>query len=107
MVQFTDGLSQTILVGEKAYDVAVQGPSWFFDESFFLGGSQGTSRNASALSQDGPNINYRDNWGSAHLAGANFVFGDGSVRQLLFSTSANVVMALLTPAGGEVVDVPD
>ena len=41
---FTDGLSNTILVGEKAYDIAVQEDSWYYDESFFLGGSKGTSR---------------------------------------------------------------
>ena len=44
ITRFTDGLSQTILVGEKAYDVTVQAASWYFDESFYLGGSNGTVR---------------------------------------------------------------
>jgi prepilin-type N-terminal cleavage/methylation domain-containing protein/prepilin-type processing-associated H-X9-DG protein len=105
--QFSDGLSQTILVGERAYDVSVQGGSWYFDESFFLGGSKGTSRNATVLSQDGRGINFRDNWGSNHIGSVNFLFGDGSVRQLQFNTDPNVVMSLLTPDGGEVVSVPD
>jgi hypothetical protein len=34
------------------------------------------------------------------------VFGDGSVRPLTFGLDANVMLALLTPAGGEVVS-PD
>ena len=42
------------------------------------------------------------NWGSAHPAGAQFVFGDGSVRLLPHGTAAEVVTALLTPGGGEV-----
>jgi prepilin-type processing-associated H-X9-DG protein len=105
--QFTDGLSQTIFLGEKAYNVAVQAPNWYFDESFFLGGSAGTSRNATALSPDGPSTNYRDNWGSAHLGGVNFVFGDGSVHLLLFSTSPTMMMGLMTPNGGEAVSPPD
>ena len=104
---FTDGMSQTILVGERAYDVTVQGPSWYFDESFFLGGSKGTSRDATALSQDAAGINFRDNGAPRTLAGVNFVFGDGSVRQLVFSVDPNLVMALLTPNGNEVVSVPD
>ena len=106
IAQFTDGVSQTILVGEKAYDVTVQGQSWYFDESFFLGGSSGTQRNATALYQDAPGINFRD-WGSAHPAGANFLFGDGSVRTLPFGTPASVMSALVTPAGGEVITIPD
>src|SRR6202043_1550394 len=79
MSRFRNGLSNTVLVGEKAYDVEVQRLSWFYDESFFLGGSKGTSRGAPGLSHDGPGINYKDNWGSPHSGGVNFVYGDGSV----------------------------
>jgi prepilin-type N-terminal cleavage/methylation domain-containing protein/prepilin-type processing-associated H-X9-DG protein len=105
--QFTDGLSQTILVGEKAYDVNVQGASWYFDEPFFLGGSKGTGRCATALSRDASGINFRDNWGSPHSAGVNFLFGDGSVHLLNYNVDPNVVMGLLTPNGNEAVSIPD
>jgi prepilin-type N-terminal cleavage/methylation domain-containing protein len=104
--RFTDGLSNTILVGEKAYDLEVQALSWYYDESFFLGGSKGTSRDAPNLSPDGPNINYKDNWGSAHGTGVFFLFGDGSARLLAFETDPGLVAALLTPDGGETVTLP-
>ena len=40
---------------------------------------------------------------SWHTNGANALFGDGSVRFLIESTPATVVIALVTRAGGEVV----
>lgn len=104
--RFTDGLSQTIFVGEKAYDIAIQEESWYYDESFYVGGTKGTSRGAPGLSRDEPGINYKDNWGSAHLAGVLFLFGDGSVRFLSFDTDVVAVIALLTPDGGEPVTLP-
>ena len=81
---FRNGLSNTIFLGERAYDATVQSASWYYDEGYFVGGSKGTGRDASVLTPDGPNINYKDNWGSAHASGVNFAFGDGSVRN--FST---------------------
>ncbi len=40
LLQVTDGASNTILVGEKAFDSSVQTPStWNWDEPYFLGGS--------------------------------------------------------------------
>jgi hypothetical protein len=104
--RFTDGLSNTVLVGEKAYDVTVQAPSWYYDESFFVGGSKGTSRGAPALSRDAPGINYKDNWGSPHPGGVLFLFGDGSVHLLPFESDPSVLAALLTPNGGETVTPP-
>jgi prepilin-type N-terminal cleavage/methylation domain-containing protein/prepilin-type processing-associated H-X9-DG protein len=104
--RFTDGTSQTILVGERAYNASVQSPSWIFDESFFLGGSKGTSRDALALSPDGTG-NFQDNWGSNHTGGANFLFGDGSVRLLPFSISPASILPLLTPDADDIASVPD
>lgn len=109
MAQITDGLSNTILVGEKAYDVTAQAQNWYYDESFFLGGSKGTSRNGLGLDHDGPGfffINYKDNWGSSHPGGVQFLFGDGAVRLLAFDTDATVLAALQTPDGGEEVTPP-
>ena len=107
--KITDGLSNTIFVGEKSYDRQVQQFSWFFDESFFLGGSKGTCRGAPALTVDGPApfyVNFKDNWGSSHLGGVHFLFGDGSVRLLTFDTNVALLAALLTPEGGEAVMLP-
>ncbi len=106
--EITDGTSQTILVGEKSmapqdYDSG----TWYWDEPFFTGGSDGTVRSGSRVLQDARGLaqgrQFRFNWGSPHTAGAQFFFADGSVRQLTYATSQNVVAALLTPSGGEAV----
>jgi prepilin-type N-terminal cleavage/methylation domain-containing protein len=106
LARVVDGLSNTIFVGEKAYDQAVQRSSWYYDEPFFLGGSKGTSRGSVGLSPDGPGINYKDNWGSPHTGGVLFLFGDGSVHLLPFDIQASVMAALLTPDGKEAVAIP-
>jgi len=104
--RFIDGMSNTIVVGEKAYDVTVQSLSWYYDEGYFVGGSKGTARGAPGLSPDGPGINYKDNWGSPHTEGVFFLFGDGTVRMVNFNTDPTIVAALLTPDGGETAAYP-
>lgn len=104
--RYTDGLSNTIFVGEKAYDVEAQAFNWYYDESYFTGGSKGTGRDAPGLSRDGPGINYKDNWGSPHAEGVHFLFGDGTVRRLGFETNPGIMVALLTPDGAEAVTPP-
>ena len=94
---FRNGLSNTIFLGERAYDAAVQIASWYYDEGYFVGGSKGTGRDAPVLSPDGPNINYKDNWGSAHASGVNFAFGDGSVRSLEYDISYEAMAGSLSP----------
>jgi prepilin-type N-terminal cleavage/methylation domain-containing protein len=106
---FTDGLSNTILVGEKAFNPAVETPqSWYWDEPFFLGGSKGTSRGGLGLLRDGAALeyHYKENWGSPHPSGVQFLFGDGAVREVSRSTSPAVFSAYLTPDGGEAVPLP-
>jgi prepilin-type N-terminal cleavage/methylation domain-containing protein len=111
MASFTDGLSNTILLGEKAFNPAVEQPqSWYWDEPFFLGGSKGTSRGGFGLLQDssGPwsENPYKDNWGSPHTAGVAFLFGDGAVRTVVRGIGQADFSALLTPDGGEEVSPP-
>jgi prepilin-type N-terminal cleavage/methylation domain-containing protein len=106
---FSDGLSNTILAGEKAFNPSVVGPdSWYWDEPFYLGGSKGTSRGGFGLLKDGADIqyHYKENWGSPHTGGVQFVFGDGAVRLLPRGTTQAVFSALLTPDGGEAVSLP-
>ncbi len=104
IAQFTDGTSQTILLGEKAFDPVAETPtSWYWDEPFFLGGSQGTARIGVQILEDHPGSPFKFNWGSAHAGGAQFLFADGSVQLLSYATSWATVSALLTPNQGEVV----
>jgi prepilin-type N-terminal cleavage/methylation domain-containing protein len=105
----SDGLSNTILVGEKAFNPAVVGPdSWYWDEPYFLGGSKGTSRGGFGLLKDGADIqyHYKENWGSPHIGGVQFVFGDGAVHMLPRTTPQPIFSAFLTPDGGEAVSPP-
>ncbi|HTU23035.1 MAG TPA: DUF1559 domain-containing protein [Gemmataceae bacterium] len=121
MAEITDGLSNTILVGEKAFNPRVEQPqSWYWDEPFFLGGSKGTSRGGLGLLLDGPgrwlqdgvwqgnweDDPYKENWGSPHRGGVQFLFGDGSVHLLPRDLDAAIFAALLTPDGAEAVSLP-
>jgi hypothetical protein len=102
-----DGLSNTIFVGEKALDRrCFNTGSWYWNEPVFSGGSGGTDRWGTAVIADGVGTAFPTNWGSAHTAAAMFVFGDGAVRPLRYGLNGDVVHALLTPAGSEIVN-PD
>jgi prepilin-type N-terminal cleavage/methylation domain-containing protein len=103
----TDGLSNTILVGEKAMDRRTFNTgSWFWNEPVFSGGSGGTDRWGTVIIPDGVDTPFATNWGSSHIGSATFLFGDGSVRPLRFGLDSNIMGTLLTPDGGEVIN-PD
>jgi prepilin-type processing-associated H-X9-DG protein len=108
LLNITDGTSHTILAGEKALDADYYtNGTWYWDEPFFLGGSDSTSRKGNVIMPDrhGTFYQIRENWGSPHPAGAQFVFADGSVHLIPYATSPDIVKALMTPAGLET--VPD
>ena len=53
----TDGLSNTILVGEKALDTsAMAAGSWYWDEPIILGGAGGTARCGLGMYRDSPTL---------------------------------------------------
>jgi prepilin-type processing-associated H-X9-DG protein/prepilin-type N-terminal cleavage/methylation domain-containing protein len=102
MNEITDGLSYTIMAGEKAYANRVQGErSWFWDEPIFSGGSDGTRRVGSRVIPDASMNEFKRNWGAAHSGGANFLFLDGAVRSLSFSTPTRELESMLTPNSGD------
>jgi prepilin-type N-terminal cleavage/methylation domain-containing protein len=104
-----DGLSQTISIGEKAFDWDLHAHgSWYYDEPLFSGGSAGTARAGTKLVPDGRGIAFKLNWGSPHRGGVIIAMMDGAVRQLSFETDETIVQRLLTPDQSDVVEIgPD
>jgi prepilin-type N-terminal cleavage/methylation domain-containing protein/prepilin-type processing-associated H-X9-DG protein len=99
----TDGTANTILAGERAIDPLVHTPTtWYWDEPYFLGGSSGTARRGLLVVRDAAGVEYKGNWGAAHLGGAQFVFADGSVRTVPYNAPWQTLASLLSPAGNEV-----
>jgi prepilin-type N-terminal cleavage/methylation domain-containing protein len=99
-----DGMTYTVLIGEKAFDPSIQtSTSWFWDEPLFSGGLSGTSRDGIVVVPDGIGIDLTHNWGSAHASGVRFGFADGSVRNIAFSVDFKTMKAIMTPDSGEIV----
>ncbi len=97
-----DGHSQTIMLGEKAFDPVVQtDTSWFWDEPIWIGGSAGTTRNGFLVFRDGVGIPFEQNWGSPHDGGAFFAFADGHVQFVTVSADWRLFAATLSPRGHE------
>jgi hypothetical protein len=116
-----DGASNTIFFGEKAMSSrAVSAGSWYWDEPVVMGGTGGTGRCGDELYSDSQLNSFPDlvsgpgwsvgnescgggNWGTPASAGPQFVFGDGSVRTIRFSTPPAMVRLMIRPADGQVV----
>jgi len=129
MANVTDGLSNTLLFGERYHRDAgfdalysagsggasdqIAGYGWW--GSFGTGAVTDVTESAYAplnyvISPSSSNpalaVNMRINaWGSGHTNGANFALADGSVRFIVNAIPQTTLLALATRAGGEV--IPD
>jgi prepilin-type N-terminal cleavage/methylation domain-containing protein/prepilin-type processing-associated H-X9-DG protein len=117
----TDGLSNTIMVGETRQQQCADafGPRWGsgthtsvhgyvpdyrFAINYPCGGDPicGSYPRTSKYYQ----LQYAWGFGSWHTNGANFVLGDGSVRFLPNSMAFSVFQAMCSIQGGEVINLP-
>ena len=97
-----DGLSNTVMVGEKQLNLTVLGkaggdnerwnnPGWDEDIVRFGSNAGGPTGNEGGIAPDRlhPDSTQPTYWsrkfGSSHPSGVNFVFGDGSVRMISFT----------------------
>jgi prepilin-type processing-associated H-X9-DG protein len=115
----TDGTSSTIIVGERppSEDLSY---GWWFAGSGYDGSGRGDvvlgprefDYTAAVGCSDAPRVGFQPgtvrnacdqtHFWSQHSGGANFLFGDASVRFLPYAADA-VLPALTTRSGGEVV----
>jgi prepilin-type processing-associated H-X9-DG protein len=122
--EVTDGLSNTLLLGERPpssdmwwgwwYAGAGQGNNYFGSLDVVLGVAETRTTNHGQFRScpvgpysymEGTITNPCDSlhfW-SLHPGGSNFLLGDGSVRFIGYSVSTETMHALATRAGGEVV----
>ena len=86
-----------MLIGEKSFDFKVHiSTTWYWDESIFAGGTKGTARAGLVIVNDGANIPYKENWGSAHPSKINIVRLDGSVDSLSIDVDRLALRNMLT-----------
>jgi prepilin-type N-terminal cleavage/methylation domain-containing protein/prepilin-type processing-associated H-X9-DG protein len=109
----TDGTSNTTMFGEKSIRPnSLRGKNE--DRSVFGGNRNNVRRMMGISSVNGDvrpllppnnqNLPFANSsFGGPHTGVCNFVFVDGSVRSLRITTDVNVLTALVTRAGGEVV----
>jgi prepilin-type N-terminal cleavage/methylation domain-containing protein/prepilin-type processing-associated H-X9-DG protein len=118
----TDGLSNTLLLGEYtttstvrrtsfwAYTYTSYNQSSIGPESRYFGKSYGTSSTDPNTCWGTPGLNgdqlCKRAINSLHAQGANFAMGDGSVRFISYNVDINNLMFMATKAGGEVVATP-
>jgi prepilin-type N-terminal cleavage/methylation domain-containing protein/prepilin-type processing-associated H-X9-DG protein len=125
IADITDGTSSTFLFGERnridfnLNAISSYGPNFMEQHSGwawanqlpgfdYLGGAAGPINWLCPPVTSDPGFVYEDKrfsvYGSGHTQGANFGFGDGSVRFLSNGTPLTVLQQLSTRNGGEVVD---
>ncbi len=94
-----DGISNTIFVGERSSRLG--NTTWVGS----VAGARKSMARVVGRAGKAPNdvLGYFEDFGSYHMAGAHFLFGDGSVRILSDGIDLTVYRALATRNGGEAV----
>ncbi|MCA9144710.1 MAG: DUF1559 domain-containing protein [Planctomycetales bacterium] len=115
MAEIVDGTSSTIAVGERPASADAQW-GWFCGPGATNGCPSGTGdvtlASANVFGTGGlysPDLNSpisNTHWWSFHDGGALFLFADGHTQILPYTIDHNILIALSTRAGGEVVEVP-
>lgn len=106
-----DGMSNTILLGEKGHnpDDYMTGVNSGDNESLYMGSNQDVERYSSFKpTQDTPGVSSDKCFGSAHPAGFHVVLCDGSTKSLDFDIDAEVYRRLCNRIDGMpvVLDAP-
>lgn len=118
LVGVTDGTSNTILaahgnINTKQY---ADNADVKLSTNIFGGGTFGTARagkngaaspKGNTVQRDSDNAPSLGSWGGPFQQGALTAFGDGTVRMMSYNTTEANLGGLLTPTGGEVVELPD
>jgi prepilin-type N-terminal cleavage/methylation domain-containing protein/prepilin-type processing-associated H-X9-DG protein len=130
---YKDGLSNTVLVGEKLFNTAwrsesaiAPGDDLGYAANYVATPSQGVNNFSTIrFSGAGPNTPYPfippqpdfndsanqtppgGRFGSAHPGGVQFVFGDGSVRRVTFGVAGDVFTSLCHIADGRSINPDD
>ncbi len=119
ITDITDGTSNTILIGDRAWSHAMAPWAGAIDHAVLRGGPLNPWRSSPAAVY--PSANFPlvqanrindladrdgslDDFFSRHTGGVNMLFADGGVRFLHQQIDRSVLLALGTRAGGEVVD---
>jgi hypothetical protein len=101
---FTDGLSNTIFVGEKHIPKGNIGVGWWDCSSYNGDFSACSTRSGGVnypLTDDLNDLGWK--FGSMHIGTVQFVFGDGSVHNLRTSINPYTLGLLCQRADGEVI----
>jgi prepilin-type N-terminal cleavage/methylation domain-containing protein/prepilin-type processing-associated H-X9-DG protein len=114
----TDGLSNTLMVGEYATTSTIRRTSfWAYTYTSYNQSSVGPESRYFGMSYGNSSTDAGTCWGTAgqngdqlckralnslHTGGANFTMGDGSVRFISFRVDINQLMFMATMGGGEV-----
>jgi prepilin-type N-terminal cleavage/methylation domain-containing protein len=107
LLEIRDGLSQTILAGEKRL-IGSKPASGGDEQTLYMGHDDDIARSATSelLHDTASNPSGDVGFGSTHSGVSNFAFFDSSIHAISYKIDKAVFQSLGTPTGGEVVDSP-